>query len=125
VAVQMGQPVWLALTLAVGVSLLIGLLHGILITKLKLQPFVVTLCGLLLYRGIARGFTNDQTAGFQSELKDLRWISNGEIPITSGFGLPFPVIILVIVAVLASLLLNRTIYGRYLLALGNNEEAAR
>lgn len=125
VAVQMGQPVWLALTLAVGVSLLIGLIHGVLITKLKLQPFVVTLCGLLLYRGITRGFTNDQTAGFQSELKGLRWISNGEIPITSDFGLPFPVIILVIVAVLASLLLNRTIYGRYLLALGNNEEAAR
>lgn len=125
VAVQMGQPMWLALLLALGVSLLIGLTHGLLITKLKLQPFVVTLCGLLLYRGITRGFTNDQTAGFQGEMKGLRWLANGEIPITSEFGLPFPVIILVIVAVLASLLLNRSIYGRYLLALGNNEEAAR
>lgn len=125
VAVQMGQPVWLALLLALGVSLLIGLLHGILITKLRLQPFVVTLCGLLLYRGITRGFTNDQTAGFQSELKGLRWFANGEIPIISNFGLPVPILILVVVAILASLLLNRTIYGRYLLALGNNEEAAR
>ena len=125
VAVQMGQPMWLALLLALGVSLLIGLIHGLLITKLRLQPFVVTLCGLLLYRGITRGFTNDQTAGFQGELKGLRWFANGEIPITTDFGLPFPVIILVVVAILASLLLNRTIYGRYLLALGNNEEAAR
>jgi len=124
-AVQMDQPLWLALLLALVISLLIGLTHGILITKMKLQPFVVTLCGLLIYRGITRGFTNDQTAGFQSELKDLRWLANGEIPITDTFGLPVPCLILAVVAVLAGVFLNRTIYGRYLLALGNNEEAAR
>jgi len=124
-AVQMDQPLWLALLLALVVSLLIGLTHGILITKMKLQPFVVTLCGLLIYRGITRGFTNDQTAGFQSELKGLRWLANGEIPITESFGLPVPCLILALVAALAGLFLNRTIYGRYLLALGNNEEAAR
>jgi ribose transport system permease protein len=38
-------------------SLGIGAIHGLLITKLRLQPFVVTLCGLLLYRGLARGVT--------------------------------------------------------------------
>lgn len=65
-AVQMEQPLWLALLLALVISLLIGLAHGLLITKMKLQPFVVTLCGLLIYRGITRGFTNDQTAGFHS-----------------------------------------------------------
>ncbi len=124
-AVQVDQPLWLALLLALVISLLIGLTHGILITKMKLQPFVVTLCGLLIYRGITRGFTNDQTAGFHSELKGLRWLANGEIPITSTFGLPVPCLILALVAALAGLFLNRTIYGRYLLALGNNEEAAR
>lgn len=125
VAVQLNQPLWLALTLAVAVSLLIGLAHGLLITRLKLQPFVVTLCGLLLYRGITRGFTNDQTAGFQSKFTELRWLANGEIPITAEFGLPVPCLILGVIATLAGLFLNRTIYGRYLLALGNNEEAAR
>ena len=54
------------------VSLVIGLTHGVLITKLKLQPFVVTLCGLLMYRGITRGFTGDQTQGFGSEFKGIR-----------------------------------------------------
>ncbi|MEC5126507.1 ABC transporter permease [Verrucomicrobiales bacterium BCK34] len=124
-AVELGQPVWLALIIAMLVSLSIGLLHGLLVTKMKLQPFVVTLCGLLLYRGITRGFTNDQTAGFQGELKGLRWLATGEIPITSGFGIPVPCLVLLLVATLAAIFLNRTVWGRYLLALGNNEEAAR
>jgi len=118
-------PPAVALVIAFLVSLLIGLIHGVLVTKFRLQPFVVTLCGLLLYRGIARGFTNDQTAGFQNELKGLRWLATGEIELLAGFGIPVPCIILVIVAVAAGIFLNRTIYGRYLLALGNNEEAAR
>tara|TARA_B100000927_G_scaffold118241_1_gene95586 strand:+ start:12395 stop:13285 length:891 start_codon:yes stop_codon:yes gene_type:complete len=124
-AVQAGVPVWLALTVVLSASLLIGLSHGLLVTKMKLQPFVVTLCGLLLYRGVTRGITNDQTAGFHGELKGLRWLANGEVPITADFGLPVPVITLIVVASLAAFFLNRTIYGRYLLALGNNEEAAR
>jgi len=113
---------------AVGaVSLGIGLFHGLLITKLRLPPFVVTLCGLLLYRGIARGFTRDQTVGFGSGYKELRALATGEIPLPfiSGFSLPAPWIFLLVVAISAAILLNRTIYGRYLLALGRNEEAAR
>ncbi|MDF1659322.1 MAG: ABC transporter permease [Verrucomicrobiales bacterium] len=122
---ELNVPLGIALPIVVIVSLLIGLSHGVLVTYLRLQPFIVTLCGLLLYRGLTRGLTNDQTAGFQGEFKSLRWFANGEIPITSGFGLPVPLIILIIIAVAASLFLNRTIYGRYLLALGNNEDAAR
>jgi hypothetical protein len=53
-----------ALVAVVVVSVGIGLIHGLLITRLKLQPFIVTLCGLMLYRGITRGFTGDQTVGF-------------------------------------------------------------
>ena len=41
-----------------------GLVHGTLITRYRMQPFLVTLCGLLIYRGIARYYTNDATAGF-------------------------------------------------------------
>ncbi len=122
-----GFPLWLALVLVPTVSGLIGLSHGLLITRLRLQPFVVTLCGLLIYRGLTRGFTRDQTAGFQNEFKDFRWLATGEIevPLMGGFGIPMPCIILAVVALLAGIFLNRTIWGRYLLALGNNEEAAR
>lgn len=108
-------------------SLAIGLFHGLLITKLRLPPFVVTLCGLLLYRGVARGFTRDQTVGFGSDFKGLRLMATGEIPLPfiSGFSIPAPWIFLLVVAIVAAVFLNRTIYGRYLLALGRNEEAAR
>ena len=123
--VQWGWPVWLVLCLSLLLPLGIGFGHGLLVTKMRLQPFVVTLCGLLMYRGITRGFTQDQTAGFGTQFKGLRWLANGEIPLLPGFGLPFPCVILIIVAVLAGIFLNRTIYGRYLLALGNNEEAAK
>jgi ribose/xylose/arabinose/galactoside ABC-type transport system permease subunit len=54
----------LAIVLVMLVSLGCGLLHGLLITKVKLQPFVVTLCGLLFYRGFARWISGDQTKGF-------------------------------------------------------------
>lgn len=117
--------VWCAFSLALLVPLLIGLFHGILVTFGRLQPFVVTLCGLLIYRGATRGFTGDQTAGFQNELKGLRFLANGEIPLVGDFGLPVPFLVMVVIAILAAIFLNKTIYGRYLLALGNNEEAAR
>ncbi len=108
------------------VSLGIGLTHGLLITRLRLQPFIVTLCGLLLYRGITRGFTNDQTVGFGAGFKGLRVLATGKIaiPFVHGFEIPAPWVVLVVVAVLAAIFLNHTIYGRYLLALGRNEEAA-
>ncbi len=48
-------------------SVVIGLLHGLMITKINLQPFVVTLCGLLIYRGVARWIASDKTQGFGSD----------------------------------------------------------
>ena len=121
-------PVPAALALVAAVSVGIGLFHGLIITKLRIPPFVVTLCGLMMYRGIARGFTNDQQVGFgNGGFPGLRTLSTGEIavPFIRGFSIPAPWITLLIVAVLGAIFLNRTIWGRYLLALGRNEEAAR
>ena len=114
----------LALLLVMVTSVLIGVLHGILITKLKLQPFVVTLCGLLLYRGIARLISNDQTQGFGDSYEGLRYLAIGK-PIHLGVDIPMPFLLMIVIAVAAAVFLNLTVYGRYLLALGRNEEAAR
>ena len=115
-----------ALATVTVISLLIGLMHGLLITKLKLQPFVVTLCGLLLYRGITRGLVQDQTQGFRGEFKVLRDLSQGQLDLPgTDFGIPNPCLILLLVAALSIVFLNYTVYGRYLLALGRNEEAAK
>jgi len=114
-----------ALLTVLGLSAAIGLLHGLLITRLGLQPFVVTLCGLLFYRGLARWITADQVQGFGSAHDGLRQLATGKIPLTDSFALPIPFLIMLFLGIAAALFLNRTIYGRYLLALGNNQEAAR
>jgi len=117
-------PLPLALLGVAAMSLSIGLFHGVLVTKLRIQPFIVTLCGLLLYRGIARGFTADQTVGFGADFKSLRLLATGKIPLFLGFELPAPLLFLAVVALIAAIFLNRTIFGRYLLALGRNPQAA-
>lgn len=114
-----------AVLMAMLVSFCIGLWHGLLITKLKLQPFVVTLCGLLIYRGATRGIAEDQSQGFGGEHEAFRTLGTEAIAVTNKFGIPYPFLILIVVAVIAWIFLNKTVWGRYLFALGNNEEAAR
>jgi len=120
-----GWSVPAALTAVMLVSLAIGIAHGLLITKMRLQPFVVTLCGLLIYRGAARYVTDDLSQGFGNSFKGLKFLAKGEIHIAGEFDLPFPFVIMLVTGVVAAVFLNRTIYGRYLLALGRNETAAR
>ena len=112
----------IALLVVVAGGGLLGLVHGLLITRLKLQPFIVTLCGLLLYRGIARYYTADATEGFgyASNTDLLEWITSGRT-----LGVPHTLILLLLVAAVAFLLLHRSMFGRYLFAVGRNEEAAR
>ncbi|MBX3175760.1 MAG: ABC transporter permease [Candidatus Hydrogenedentes bacterium] len=119
-----GYSPWIVVPGLLAGSALIGLAHGLLITRMKLQPFVVTLCSLLYLRGFARYATGDQSVGFGSNFPGLGLLANGSVPI-GGFALPVPFISLIVVALIAGFFLNFTIYGRYLLALGRNEEAAR
>lgn len=109
-----------------------GLTHGLLITRLKLQPFVVTLCGLMIYRGVARWIVGDQTMGYgDKSFSGLKVMvgSMAEIPGLQNAAwakhIPVAFLILIALGVIAAIFLNKTIYGRYLLALGRNEEAAR
>jgi ribose transport system permease protein len=117
---ELAWPLAVLVVLAAGLGL--GLLHGLLVTKLRLQPFVVTLCGLLIYRGIARYYTQDGTLGFgyAGDLDTLTWLASGR-----SFGVPNPFIILMVVAACMAVLLHRSVFGRYLYAVGRNEEAAR
>ncbi len=111
-------------------SLAIGLIHAFLIAVVRLQPFVVTLCGLMIYRGAARWLTGDNSPGM-GQFKELRQMAIYRIPIgklpwsEDVFELPITFVILMAVAILAAVFLNQTIYGRYLLAMGRNEQAAR
>jgi ribose transport system permease protein len=96
--------------------------HGLLITRLNMQPFIVTLCGLLFYRGIARFVSNDETkgCGTVAGLDFLRFLANGNLA-----GIPMPFVLLIIIAAITWVVLHRSVYGRYLFATGRNPEAAR
>lgn len=113
----------LAIAACIGLAMALSLGHGLLITKLNMQPFIVTLCGLLFYRGLARFITDDQTKGFGAAqgLDSLRFLANGNL-----FGIvPMPFVLLIVIAAIAWVILHRSVYGRYLFATGRNSEAAR
>jgi ribose transport system permease protein len=104
-----------------GIGAGIGWIHGLLITRLRLQPFIVTLCGLLLYRGIARYVAEDTTKGFGSQGFDwLRRAATG-----SFASIPMPFVLLLLVGAVTWVMLHRSVYGRHLFAVGRNAEAAR
>jgi ribose transport system permease protein len=116
---EVAWPVALVLMLILGI--VIGIVHGLLITKLHLQPFIVTLCGLLIYRGAARFYTADETAGFGFGVSfpTLEWLTTGRF-----YGVPHSFMAMLVIAACMWVVLHRTVLGRYLFAVGKNEEAA-
>lgn len=112
----------LATLFALVIPMLLGLFHGILITRCRVQPFIVTLCGLLMYRGIARFIADDTTKGFgeAENFKTLQNLASGDL-----WGFPMPFVFLIVISVIMWLVLHKSVYGRYLYAVGYNEEAAR
>lgn len=115
-------PPGMAVIIVLALGCLMGLAHGLLITKMGLQPFVVTLCGLLIYRGAARYTTEDATAGFPfgASFPLLEWLTTGRF-----FGVPHSLIAFLAITVVMGVVLHRSVYGRHLFAVGRNEEAAR
>ena len=113
-------PMAVLITLALGA--LLGWLHGLLITRLGLQPFIVTLCGLLLYRGLARFIADDETKGFGDSVgfETLQRLATGSL-----FHVPTPFVLLAVISVVMWVVLHRSVYGRHLFATGRNETAAR
>ncbi|MBO0858021.1 MAG: ABC transporter permease [Chloracidobacterium sp.] len=119
---QWGVPGIAAVLLIIVAAMGLGWLHGFLVARVRLQPFIVTLCGLLFYRGLARFIADDETKGFGNAvgLENLQRLATGNL-----LGVPMPFVLLMVVAALMWVLVHRSIYGRYLFAVGNNEDAAR
>lgn len=98
-------------------GLFVGILNGFLITKSKIAPFIVTLGIMTIGRGVALIISNGRPI---SNLSDsFNFIGGGEV-----LGIPFPIIILIIVFSVCSIVLKKTVFGRYVYAVGGNEQAA-
>jgi ribose transport system permease protein len=118
---EWGWSAALVVLIIIGIAMAIGALHGFLITKLHIQPFIVTLCGLLFYRGLARFIANDETKGLSGgSFEWLRELATGVL-----FGIPMPFLLLLLISGVMWVVLHRSVYGRYLFAVGRNEMAAR
>lgn len=120
--IERGWPPALVVLGVLAVGTLLGSGHALLVARVRVQPFLVTLCGLLVYRGLARFVAEDETKGFGSApgLEGWRDLAVGNV-----LGVPWPFVILLAFAALAWVLLHRSVFGRHLLAVGRNEEAAR
>ena len=97
----------------------IGMVNGLIITKWKLEPFIVTLAALLSVRGLAFAITNEKTIGIPRE-SAFTWFGRGDI-----FGIRVPIIITLLAFVVAGIILTRTKYGKAIFAIGGEESAAR
>ncbi len=106
------------ITLLVGA--LVGLANGILVTYVRVQAFVVTLCGLFLYRGAARSISGGEIPRIAGSVADLNAFFTGAF-----LGMPIYLWLLLVLFLLASVFLHLTVYGRYFYAIGSNERAAR
>ncbi|HKQ69103.1 MAG TPA: ABC transporter permease [Polyangiaceae bacterium] len=119
----MGLSLWIGIPVALGAALLIGLGQGLLITRLKLQPFIVTLGGMLLIRGISQTIVQGGTISFGNspflELANGGFLQVGGDPI-----LPYPTLIFLVVIAVGTYVLHFTVFGRYVYAIGGNRDAA-
>lgn len=114
---------WMALLFGVGAGALAGLVNGLIVTQLRVLPFIVTLGTMQVFRGVARGFGHDNTVDAPKS-----WL-NGlltAVPNTERWKLfPVGVWFMLIMAIVVGILLRRTIFGRHVVAVGSNELAAR
>ncbi len=112
-------PLWLGLLLTLAFGAFLGLINGVNISILGLPPFIATLAMMMVARGLALIISGKSSITIKNP--GYQYIAAGElIP-----GVANAVIVFIVMAILAAFLLNKTLLGRYALAMGSNEEATR
>lgn len=116
---NLGLPVWLSIILTLTLAMVIGMVHGLFVTKLNMHGFLITLVTL----GLARGFILVLTGAFPITglPREFNTIGQGYVADL----IPVPLVICVVIAALAHYLLRYTYIGRQIYATGSNREAAR
>jgi ribose transport system permease protein len=120
--ISSGWPPALALLAAVAAGCLVGVLNGVIITTLRVVPFIVTLGMLGIARGVAKWLAHEQTVNVPAT-----WMNDLLVafPKQHWLVLPIGVWTTLLLAVVAAFVLRRTVFGRRIFALGSNEAAAR
>lgn len=116
--VDWGLPLGVAIPLTLLLGTVLGTLNGLLSVILKIHPLIITLGTASIYKGL--GYIFAQSRNIMGFPDAFRWFGQGHIgPV------PVPIVIMIVIALIGSFILTRTYFGRYVFALGGNEEAAR
>lgn len=118
VFLQMGVPIWLCIMIGMASGAIVGAFNGVAIVKMKIPSMIATLGSLYIARGLIYVITQGRPV---YPLPDnFNIIGNGDL-----FGVPYSVIFVVVLALIATYVLNKTTFGRYVYAIGGNEETTR
>lgn len=118
--VDNGVSPWIAVPIALLMGLLLGAFNGVIISKLNLQPMIATLAMMSMARGAALTLADGRTISGYSQ--GFNWIGQGEIP---GTDIPVQIILMIILYFAFWYMLRFRRTGRYIYAIGGNEEATR
>ncbi|WP_413317253.1 ribose ABC transporter permease [Agrococcus sp. 1P02AA] len=118
VTANAGLPAIVSIVLALAAGAVIGMINGVFVARFALPAFIVTLAALTYLRGVVYVGTDGTTV--VPEEVGFSWIGQGSV-----LGIPFAVILMAIVYIAGWFLLNRTVFGTQLYAIGGNAEAAR
>lgn len=116
-------PLWAALLAMVLFGTLVGTINGVFVTKLKLPPFIATLGTMMVSLGLGSIITGTSSKYFPTILEDDGWFSRVFFKTEGGF--PLGAVYLLVFFVIMFIVLNKTKIGRYIFAIGSNEEAVR
>lgn len=101
-------------------GLALGILNGVLITKARIQPFIVTLAMMIAARGVALGVTGENSVRVDRGAEGLMWLGRGRM-----MGIPVPVVLAALAFLAGWIVLRYTRFGRYVYAAGDHQDAAR
>lgn len=116
---QNGMNTILAILIALGLGLILGLINGFLITKGKLAPFIVTLATMTIFRGLTLVYTDGRPIAGPKDNFAFQFLGKGQF-----FGVPFQVILFALAFLILWTILNKTALGRKIYAVGGNEKAS-
>ncbi|WP_200907685.1 ABC transporter permease [Herbaspirillum hiltneri] len=132
--VKSGVPVVIGMFGGIAVGAICGGINGLCITHLKLPPFIATLGMMLIARGLALQITGARAISGLGEsfgelgngvLFRIEHDNGGTFPDVLFPGIPYPVVLMFVIAIAISVMLSRTTFGRHIYAVGSNSEAAR